>query len=136
MIRKPPLCYLLAILPFSTQALTIEVITASTVPVNINVDSAYHVRYLEIDTLSRAIDALNFDLEKLPKERAKEEAIKFMTEESERIKEASYGIKLVHDYHVRQIPAIVFNEGEAVVYGASDVRSALSIYERWKRKAA
>ena len=35
-------------------------------------------------------------------------------------------------YGITKIPAAVFNQGEAVVYGVADVAEASGIYRRWK----
>jgi integrating conjugative element protein (TIGR03757 family) len=35
-------------------------------------------------------------------------------------------------YQLDRHPAVVFNQGEAVVYGVTDLKTALGYYQRWK----
>ncbi|HFD11909.1 MAG TPA: TIGR03757 family integrating conjugative element protein [Crenotrichaceae bacterium] len=35
-------------------------------------------------------------------------------------------------YQLDRYPAVVFNQGEAVVYGVTDLTTALGYYQRWK----
>ncbi len=37
-------------------------------------------------------------------------------------------------YELDRHPAVVFNQGEAVVYGVTDLRTALSHYQHWKTR--
>jgi integrating conjugative element protein (TIGR03757 family) len=37
-------------------------------------------------------------------------------------------------YELDRHPAIVFNQGEAVVYGVTDLQTALGYYQRWKAR--
>ncbi len=35
-------------------------------------------------------------------------------------------------YHIDRYPAIVFNQGEAVIYGVTDLNQALRLYRQWQ----
>lgn len=37
-------------------------------------------------------------------------------------------------YGISRYPAVVFNQGQAVVYGVTDLNRALEIYREWRRK--
>lgn len=39
------------------------------------------------------------------------------------------------EYGITQYPAIVFDKGQSVVYGETDLPNALVLYRRWKKKA-
>lgn len=51
---------------------------------------------------------------------------------SETIRSAYAGYGKAAQYQIAKIPAVVFGHGEAVVYGATDVAEALTLYRRWK----
>ena len=124
------LTLILAALSFPASALSIDVFTYAQVPVSVNIGD--EVRYYEIDAMPRAMDALSEELKVFSPEKSEEEAIKFLMSEKSLLEKASEGLTLLQSYQLHSIPAVVFNQGEAVVYGASDVRSALSLYEKWK----
>lgn len=42
-----------------------------------------------------------------------------------------YGVLKAKQWDIKQLPAIVFGEGESVVYGVSDVNHAYQLYLRW-----
>lgn len=39
-------------------------------------------------------------------------------------------------YGIKKVPAVVFNDGESVVYGITDIDIALNLYAQWSRKKA
>ncbi|MGH8549953.1 MAG: TIGR03757 family integrating conjugative element protein [Blastocatellia bacterium] len=49
-----------------------------------------------------------------------------------RYQEAYGGLFKAFEYGIRRYPAIVFDQGAAVVYGVADLSEALRIYRNWK----
>lgn len=39
---------------------------------------------------------------------------------------------LAQKYDIRKVPAVVFNDGEAVVYGVTDVNKAIEKWQEWR----
>lgn len=47
--------------------------------------------------------------------------------------EAAYqGLSVAARYGVNHYPAIIFNQGEAVIYGVTDLPRALNLYRHWQ----
>ena len=49
----------------------------------------------------------------------------------EAIRSAYSGLAKAAQYRIAKIPAILFNHGEAVVYGQTDVSQAMDLFARW-----
>jgi integrating conjugative element protein (TIGR03757 family) len=43
------------------------------------------------------------------------------------------GLVKAQQYRLDRLPAIVFDNGQAVVYGVTDLEAALSHYRQWRR---
>ena len=54
----------------------------------------------------------------------------------ERLRVSLRGAMKAVQYDIRKIPAVVFNGGEAVVYGVRDIDVAINMYERWSKNEA
>ncbi len=57
----------------------------------------------------------------------------FQTEDRERMQRAAMGLAKAIQYGVDRYPAIVF-DGQAVVYGVTDVQTALMDYRTWRQE--
>lgn len=53
-------------------------------------------------------------------------------EHRQRLAAAFGGLALAAQYGIAKIPAVVFNHGEAVAYGITDVAEAAALHRRWK----
>ena len=100
-------------------------------PVNVEAAEAYGVRLAAFNldghrNLEKAISqGLPNDL--VEAERIANERIKAM--DSRELQAAFQGIALALQWDIQKAPAFVFNEGEAVIYGVTDVEVAL---KRWQ----
>ncbi len=52
----------------------------------------------------------------------------------QRIEQATLGLLKAREYNLDRYPAIVFNQGEAVLYGLTDLRRAVEVYRRWREQ--
>ncbi len=55
-----------------------------------------------------------------------------LAEHRQRLAAAFGGLALATQYGIAKIPAAVFNHGEAVAYGITDMAEAATLYRRWK----
>jgi integrating conjugative element protein (TIGR03757 family) len=81
-------------------------------------------------------------LPKLPPdpEQAKQLAIEFLASNKGReyqslLKEAHQHKTYLMRYNIQKIPAIVFDEGVAVIYGSTDIEQGLEIYREFLKKS-
>lgn len=122
-------------------ALSLEVFTMATLPISGQDDRRLHgasVTVYAVDGLARFETLLSEDL---PSEAdaAKAEAIRRIGELNEArmasAKEAATGLAKAVQYGVNRYPAIVF-EGDAVIYGMTDLVDAVARYEAWREAQA
>lgn len=89
-----------------------------------------------IDGMQLLEDALSFDLPTDP-QRSKQVALQRLQEIDEEAKSklqlAAIGLTRAMQYGIDRYPAVVFN-GEAVVYGVTDVAVALEHYQAWQSR--
>lgn len=135
--RSLALCSVLAML-LSPAALSsdqppssIEVFTTSDEPAIGN--QAESVVIYEVDGLDKLSESLS---ENLPNdaEAAKEIALQRIARLGDELRwtveHAIEGITRAKNYDLKKLPAVVFDEGESVVYGVTDVNRALAIYQQ------
>ena len=48
-----------------------------------------------------------------------------------RVESAAGGLVLAQKFGIKKVPAIVFEGGGSVIYGVTDVRQAVEIYQQW-----
>lgn len=91
------------------------------------------VRTYAIDGMKMLEDRLSFDLPTDP-QRSKQVALNRLNEIDEETKSearsAAIGLTKAMQYGIDRYPAIAFN-GEAVVYGVTDMSVALEYYQAW-----
>ncbi len=89
-----------------------------------------------IDGMQLIEDTLSFDLPPDP-QRSKQVALQRLQEIGEEAKSkmqlAAIGLTKAMHYGIDRYPAVVFN-GEAVVYGVTDIAVALEHYQAWQSR--
>lgn len=114
---------------------SIEVFTDSTLH---EVGDTGNVTVYVIDRIDQLERALSKDLSTDP-EKAKQEALlRFQTMDarlSQQLENAANGLVKAKHYGIDRYPAIVF-DGEAVVYGVTDVDAAKSGYLQWQAEGS
>jgi integrating conjugative element protein (TIGR03757 family) len=85
----------------------------------------------DLSAPKRLADALSRGLPGDPRQAQAEAAGRFAAQK-QNLAEAYAGHAQAVRYGLAKIPAAVFNQGEAVVYGITDVAEAAAIYWRWK----
>ncbi len=100
-------------------------------PVNVEAAEAFGVRLMTFNldghrNLERELSK-NLPTDLMEAERIANERIKAMA--PGRLQAAFQGIAMALQWDIRKAPAFVFNEGEAVIYGITDVVVAL---KRWE----
>lgn len=112
---------------------TIEVFIDSRTPVRNNHQSTTVYRVDRIDWFQQA---LSKDLPSDP-ETAKQAALqRFQTMDaqiSSELENAAKGLVQAMQYGIDRYPAIVF-DGHVVVYGVTDLKAAIQIYEQWSEE--
>lgn len=117
------------------KALTIEVFTDSRLQV---VSENDHVTVYVIDRISRLQQELSIDLP-ADSDSAKVLALqrfqRMDTQLSGELENAAKGLVQAMQYGIDRYPAIVF-DGQAVVYGLTDIPAATPLYQRWQTESA
>lgn len=137
-------CYLLSLLlsaqPLYAEVL-MEVITTSAYPVHGQalLPRDVRVKVYDLDAPSRWLEALN---RSLPADPAVAAALARQRLEQREGERASRELLAAHTalaralaYGLDRYPAIVFDQGTAVVYGVTDLTEALDDYRRWSGSA-
>lgn len=122
----------------------VEVFTASPFSVNeqylqqLNEKGGAEFKLYTIDRIDQLQQVLSRGLSADPIE-AKQEALKrFQSMDaalSHQLESAAKGLAKVLEYGIDRYPAIVF-EGEAVIYGVTDLDVATNHYRRWQAQAS
>ena len=112
------------------QPTSIEVFTTSEKPASGNeVESV--VIYV-VDDLDQLSESLSENLPGDP-EAAKELALQRIARLGDdlrwTVEHTVEGITLARNYDLEQVPAVVFDQGESVIYGVTDVNQALAMYK-------
>jgi integrating conjugative element protein (TIGR03757 family) len=92
------------------------------------------LRVYELDSISRLEVALSKDLTTDPSESERIVLQRMQGLEargSARMRRAAIGLARAKHYGIDRCPAIVFN-GEALVYGVTDLQVALKLYRQWR----
>jgi integrating conjugative element protein (TIGR03757 family) len=92
------------------------------------------IRYFAIDAQPRLEESLSKDLPANPEQaRAialqRIQALDRSTLEKE-LSESVEGLLLAQRYRITRYPAVVFDEGKSVVYGVTDLREAMRLYQQ------
>jgi integrating conjugative element protein (TIGR03757 family) len=117
------------------KAPTIEVFTDSSLQI---VSGNDHKTVYLIDRIYKLQEELSIDLPADP-ESAKTLALqrfqRMNTQLSRELENAAKGLVQAMQYGIDRYPAIVF-DGQAVVYGLTDIRAATQLYQRWQAESA
>ncbi|TNE77779.1 MAG: TIGR03757 family integrating conjugative element protein [Gammaproteobacteria bacterium] len=117
------------------KAPTIEVFTDSSLQI---VSGSEHTTVYLIDRIYKLQEELSIDLPADP-ESAKSLALqrfqRMDTQLSRELENAAKGLVQAMQYGIYRYPAIVF-DGQAVVYGLSDIHAATQLYQRWQAESA
>lgn len=117
------------------KALTIEVFTDSRLQV---VSENDHVTVYVIDRINRLQQELSIGLP-ADSDSAKVLALqrfqRMDTQLSSELENAAKGLVQAMQYGIDRYPAIVF-DGQAVVYGLTDIYAATELYQRWQAESA
>jgi len=121
------------------KSLTIEVFTASGIPIAKDFKAGYKsgTAYVyEIDGIKRIEAKLSEGLTADPEQSKRLVQQRFQQlrqEDRTWMQRAAMGLAKAMQYGVDRYPAIVF-DGQAVVYGLTDVQTALAHYRAWRRE--
>lgn len=92
------------------------------------------IHYFTIDAQARLDEALSKDLPADP-EQARAIALKRIQALdrpglAQELSESFEGLLLAQRYSINRYPAVVFDEGKSVVYGVTDLREAVRLYQQ------
>lgn len=124
--------FFLSLLSFNSHATTIELFVDQ--PIRIPSDYEHQIIVHDLSAPERLSQQYLPELPPNP-ESAKKIAMEFFASEKgqeyqDKLKAAYQHKTLLMRYNVQKIPAIVFDEGDAVIYGLTDVEKALTIYQQ------
>ena len=114
---------------------TIEVFTDSSLPM---VSGNDHATVYVIDRINRLQQELSNDLPADPvsaKTLALQRFQRMDTQLSSELENAAKGLVQAMQYGIDRYPAIVF-DGQAVVYGRTDIPAATQLYQGWQAEGA
>lgn len=134
--RVMALALITAILPFSPPSSASErvtVFTTSNLPVEVSVPGSQPaITVYELDTAQRLHEELSRGLPPDP-EQAKALAAQRLASRSQALEAAWRGLAQARAWRIAKVPAIVFGDGEAVVYGMQVLAPARAKYREWQR---
>jgi integrating conjugative element protein (TIGR03757 family) len=119
---------------------TIEVFTTSDRPIAIMASArrnVFAVTAYQLDGLEHFETYLSLELPRDPNAAEAEALRRLQHIDALRLqpaKNAARGLTLAVQYGINRVPAVVF-DGQAVVYGATDVKIATAHYRRWREAA-
>lgn len=100
------------------------------------VSQGWNVRLYNMDEYLKVKKEMSFsrpNTESQARALAKEKMKKVSVE---RLRTSLHGAMKAIQFDIRKIPAVVFNDGEAVVYGVRDIDVAINMYEQWRKNGA
>jgi len=118
----------------------IEVFTTSQYPIQNNThrrapeDSAVHDRRYHLDRIKLLQQALSQGLPSDPKAAKQQVLLRLQSMDSalsHQLEHAGNGLAQAMAYGIDRMPAVVF-DGQAVVYGVTDIEDALLHYRQWR----
>jgi len=112
----------------------IEIFSTSERPVH--ADPGQEVNTYQLDSLVSLEQSLSQDLPSDP-DKAKALALQRVAAMEEvlqaQVENAAEGLSLATAYGIRQLPAIVFDKGQYVIYGVESLERAIAIYRDFKK---
>lgn len=112
----------------------IEIFTDSQHPVHgVQHVTTQEVAYYELDKPDQLLNTLNATVQQLPRQDAMQAARNFYAQHHNAWSQAYQGLRLAYDYELTHFPAIVFHQGQAVIYGETHLTKALKTYQQWQR---
>ena len=115
----------------------VEVFTASDVPINPD-HQVDRLQVYEIDVIRQFEKEISRGLSE-DVNTAKHQAIERVTQldekQKQQVQRSAIGLTKAMQYGIDRYPAIVF-DGEAVVYGVTDLADAMNRYRQWQETAA
>lgn len=112
---------------------TVEIFTTSDIAVELD---GFEATVFEIDALAGLTEELSHGLPADP-EAAKRMALSRISEIDDvwraKAQQATDSLSRAHRYDLKKLPAIVFDHGRSVVYGTTDLSTAVDIYKRSNR---
>ena len=120
----------------------IEVFTTSQYPIQENTarrapnESRGHYTRYDIDSISRLQQELSHGLPNDPPRAKQRVLLRFQAMDStliQQLENAGKGLAHALAYGIDRIPAVVF-DGQAVIYGVTDIDEALAQYNLWRQR--
>ena len=118
----------------STRPLYVEIFTDTAHPVNIFTRDIVTIKYYKLDDLQQLVAQLNTQLKGARSDQAFSLAKQLFAQNTAQIKQAYSILLLAKKYQLNQFPAVVFNHGQAVIYGVIDINQAITNYRLWGQK--
>ncbi len=145
-MRQFSICLYFVLITFSfnsqaTEQLFIEVVTSDSFPITATQDlkkQGISINIYNLDDGKRLVaqiganlpnnqnDAKNVLLQRFKKMGDKQVKAQFI--------QAYQAVTLSTQYGLSRYPAVVFNHGESVIYGETNLAQAIRLYQQWKAK--
>jgi hypothetical protein len=122
-------------LSLSTQAfaLTAQVFTDLKHPVDTTgINSEVKVEYYNLGQLQRIVKQMNMAIHGEGRQAAETKAKQIMSEYRSQFNHAADGVKYVHQYKVRRVPTIIFDNGGFRVVGQTNLNTAIEEFKKWE----
>lgn len=132
---KTSLISSLLVLGVSTQAFafTAQVFTDLKHPVDTTgVNSEVKVEYYNLGQLQRIVKQMNMAIHGEGRQAAEIKAKQIMSEYRSQFNHAVDGVKYVHQYKIRRVPTIIFDNGAYRVVGQTNLNTAIEEFKKWE----
>jgi len=137
-LLKTGLISFLLLISTNSFAMTVQIFTDSTHPVTLNQTTNKTkndtVTYYNLDQLKTVVNKMNANLTGKNPTLAEENAKTLIQQYKPQIKHAVNGIQYMHQYNIKKVPTIVFDDGAYQVKGQTNLAVAIQEYQAWKKK--
>jgi len=137
-LLKIGLMSLLLLIFTNSFAMTVQIFTDSAHPVTLNQvtneTKEGTITYYNLDQLKTIVGKMNASLTGKNPTLAEKNAKTLIQQYKPQIKHAVDGIQYMHQYNIKKVPTIVFDDGAYQVKGQTNLAVAIQEYQAWEKK--
>ena len=117
-------------------AMTVQIFTDKAHPVSVGqVGETVQVEYYNLDAINTIVTKINRTLKGQTPIQAQQQAQSMMQHYKTQLDKAAQGIRYQHQYAIKAIPTIVFNQGDYRIQGQTHLQAAIHQYQAWQKQA-
>lgn len=124
----------MALTSLSAFAINVQIFTDNQHPVSVGqVNKNIDVSYYNLDELKTIINKMNAAISGQSPAEAERQAKLMMQQYKHQLTKATDGVKFVHQYGIKEVPTIVFDNGAYQIKGQADLQTAIQEYQSWEK---